>query len=111
MPPGELHELHLYPVAAGGEGSSPAGRDEQLQRLGRCAHDRQPYFLTELLREQYGFDGYVVSDSRAVEFISEKHHVAPDFQDGTRQVVEAGWNVWTNSSPAPPLTSPTCASS
>lgn len=28
------------------------------------------YFLTELLREEYGFDGYVVSDSEAVELWS-----------------------------------------
>ena len=33
------------------------------------------YFLTELLREEYGFDGYVVSDSQAVEFVESKHHV------------------------------------
>lgn len=33
------------------------------------------YFLTELLREEYGFDGYVVSDSEAVEFVESKHHV------------------------------------
>ena len=34
------------------------------------------YFLTELLREKFGFQGYVVSDSKAVEYLSEKHHVA-----------------------------------
>src|SRR4029079_9438704 len=54
------------------------------------------YFLTELLREKFGFKGYVVSDSRAVEFIWEKHHVAPDFKDAIRQAVEAGLNVYTN---------------
>ena len=54
------------------------------------------YFLTELLRQQYGFNGYVVSDSRAVEFLYEKHRVAKDFKDATRQAVEAGLNVWTN---------------
>jgi beta-glucosidase len=48
------------------------------------------------LREKFGFNGYVVSDSRAVEFINEKHHVAPDFKDGIRQAVEAGLNVYTN---------------
>jgi beta-glucosidase len=34
------------------------------------------YFLTELLRQKFGFTGYVVSDSEAVEYIFSKHHVA-----------------------------------
>ncbi|HSC39405.1 MAG TPA: glycoside hydrolase family 3 C-terminal domain-containing protein, partial [Chitinophagaceae bacterium] len=54
------------------------------------------YFLTELLREKFGFQGYVVSDSKAVEYLSEKHHVAADYKEAVRQVVEAGLNVRTD---------------
>jgi beta-glucosidase len=54
------------------------------------------YFLTQLLRKEYGFDGYVVSDSRAVEFIESKHHVAGSYKEGVRQAVEAGLNVRTD---------------
>lgn len=54
------------------------------------------YFLTELLRDTYGFDGYVVSDSEAVEFVVDKHRVAADYDDAVRQVLEAGLNVRTN---------------
>jgi len=54
------------------------------------------YFLTELLREKWGFKGYVVSDSRAVDFIFSKHHVAKDYKDAVRQSVEAGLNIRTN---------------
>jgi len=54
------------------------------------------YFLTELLRKQYGFDGYVVSDSEAVEFISNKHHVADDYKGAVKQAIEAGLNVRTH---------------
>ena len=54
------------------------------------------YFLTELLREKFGFDGYVVSDSEAVEFIYSKHHVAGDIKEAVRQAIEAGLNVRTN---------------
>jgi beta-glucosidase len=49
-----------------------------------------------LLRQKFGFKGYVVSDSEAVEFVSSKHHVAPDYKDAVRQVAEAGLNVRTN---------------
>jgi len=48
------------------------------------------------LRKQFGFTGYVVSDSEAVEFVYSKHHVAEDYKDAVRQVVEAGMNVRTN---------------
>ncbi len=57
------------------------------------------YFLTQLLRWEYGFKGYVVSDSEAVEFIYTKHQIAPTYQDGVRQVVEAGLNVRTHFTP------------
>jgi len=53
-------------------------------------------FLTDILRHEWGFRGYVVSDSRAVEFIHGKHRVAIDYADGIRQAVEAGLNIRTD---------------
>jgi beta-glucosidase len=55
-----------------------------------------PFFLTGILRQQWGFRGYVVSDSAAVEFIHTKHRTATSPADGIRQVVEAGLNIRTN---------------
>jgi beta-glucosidase len=57
------------------------------------------YFLTDILRGRWGFKGYVVSDSKAVEFIESKHHVAPDYPDAVRQTVEAGLNIRTEFTP------------
>lgn len=54
------------------------------------------HFLTEILRHEWGFKGYVVSDSEAVEFLYSKHKVAAGNVDGAAQVVNAGLNVRTN---------------
>ncbi|GAB6010702.1 glycoside hydrolase family 3 N-terminal domain-containing protein [Viscerimonas tarda] len=54
------------------------------------------YFLTEILRRQFGFKGYVVSDSEAVEFLKSKHRVASSDEDVAAQVINAGLNVRTN---------------
>ena len=54
------------------------------------------YFLTELLRQQYGFNGYVVSDSEAVELMHSKHRVTSTYEETAKLVLEAGLNVRTN---------------
>jgi beta-glucosidase len=54
------------------------------------------YWLTERLRNDFGFQGYVVSDSAAVEYLYSKHAVAADMKDAVRQSIEAGLNVKTN---------------
>jgi beta-glucosidase len=57
------------------------------------------HFLTEILRNQFGFKGYVVSDSEAVEFLMSKHRVATDSVDVAAQAINSGLNVRTNFSP------------
>lgn len=53
-------------------------------------------FLTDILRKEWGFEGYVVSDSGAVEFIHQKHRTAPSPEEAIRKSVEAGLNIRTN---------------
>lgn len=57
------------------------------------------YWLTERLRKDFGFKGYVVSDSAAVEYLYRKHGVAADMKEAVRQTIEAGLNVKTNFTP------------
>ena len=57
------------------------------------------YWLIDRLRTQYGFKGYVVSDSASVEHLYKKHDTATDMKDAVRQSINAGLNVKTNFTP------------
>jgi beta-glucosidase len=54
------------------------------------------YWLMQRLRKEFGFKGYVVSDSAAVEYLYNKHAVASDMKEAVRQSIMAGLNVKTN---------------
>ncbi len=97
--PRELHQLYLYPFRRVVEEAHALGVMSSYNDWDGVPVTGSYYFLTELLRKKYGFKGYVVSDSKAVEFIYSKHHLAADFKEATRIAVEAGLNVWTNFSP------------
>lgn len=97
--PRELHQLHLYPWRKVIGRSHPKGIMSSYNDWDGVPVTASYYFLTELLRQQYGFRGYVVSDSEAVEYVHNKHRVAPTYKDAVRQVAEAGLNVRTNFTP------------
>jgi len=94
--PRELQEIFLYPFKRVIEEAHPLGVMSSYNDWDGVPITGSYYFLTELLREKYGFTGYVVSDSEAVEFIYSKYHVAADPKDAVRVAFEAGLNVRTN---------------
>lgn len=94
--PRELHELYLYPFRRVIQEAGALGVMSSYNDWDGVPVSGSHYFLTELLRQQFGFKGYVVSDSRAVEYLYSKHHVAADAKEAVRQVVEAGLNVRTD---------------
>lgn len=97
--PRELHEIFLYPFRKVVQRTHPKGIMSSYNDWDGVPVTASYYFLTELLRQEYGFNGYIVSDSEAVEYVYNKHHVAESYEDAVRQVVEAGLNVRTNFTP------------
>lgn len=94
--PREMYQIYLYPFRRVIQEAHAMGVMSSYNDW-----DGQPitgsyYFLTELLRQKFGFNGYVVSDSEAVEYLYSKHHVAGDIKEAVRQAIEAGLNVRTN---------------
>ncbi len=94
--PRELHQMYLYPFRGVIQETNPVGVMSSYNDWDGEPITGSYYFLTQLLRNEFGFNGYVVSDSKAVEYIESKHHVAPDYKEGVRQAVEAGLNVRTD---------------
>jgi beta-glucosidase len=94
--PREMHQLYLYPFRRVIQEAHPMGVMSSYNDWDGVPVTGSRYFLTELLRQQFGFNGYVVSDSEAVEFLYSKHKVAIDYKEAVRQAVEAGLNVRTN---------------
>ena len=94
--PRELHQLHLYPFRRVVQEAHVLGVMSSYNDYDGVPVSGSRYFLTDLLRQQYGFNGYVVSDSRAVEFLYKKHMVARDYKEAIRQIVEAGLDVRTD---------------
>lgn len=97
--PREMHQIYLYPFKKVIRESHPMGVMSSYNDWDGVPVTASYYFLTELLREEYGFDGYVVSDSEAVEFVHTKHRVAETYDEAVRQVLEAGLNVRTHFTP------------
>jgi beta-xylosidase len=52
-----------------------------------------PWLLTDLLREEWGFTGTVVSDYWAVPFLASMHRVAADSDEAGAQALAAGIDV------------------
>lgn len=97
--PRELYQLYLYAFRRVIQEAHPMGVMSSYNDWDGVPITGSYYFLTQLLREKFGFDGYVVSDSDAVEYLFTKHHVAATYKDAVRQVMEAGLNVRTNFTP------------
>lgn len=95
----EVEMIHLWPFERVMRASEPLGVMSSYNDYDGIPVTGSSYFLTDLLRRRMGFQGYVVSDSDAVEFLFGKHHVAADYKDAVRQVILAGLNVRTTFRP------------
>ena len=94
--PRDLHQIFLYPFAQVISRVHPMEVMSSYNDWNGEPVSASKWFLTELLRETYGFDGYVVSDSQAVEYMFSKHQITSDMGGAAKAILEAGLNVRTN---------------
>src|SRR6185369_3563444 len=91
--PHEVEDIFLPPFKAAIKEAGILGVMSSYNDYDSVPITGSHYWLTERLRNDFGFRGYVVSDSAAVEYLYNKHGVAADMKDAVRQSIEAGLNV------------------
>ncbi len=97
--PREMHTLYLEHFRVAFEEAGAKGVMSSYNDYDGIPITGSRYFLTELLRERWGFRGYVVSDSEAVEFIKTKHRIVERDEEMVAEAVNAGLNIRTNFTP------------
>lgn len=97
--PREMRTLCLEPFRVAFQEANALGVMSSYNDYDGVPVTGSPYFLTDILRKEWGFKGYVVSDSEAVEFIQTKHRIAKTPEEAAAISVNAGLNIRTNFTP------------
>lgn len=93
MSPREVEMIHVYPFKRVIQETGLLGVMSSYNDYDGIPVQGSYYWLTERLRGEMVFRGYVVSDSDAVEYLYTKHGTAKDMKEAVRQSIEAGLNV------------------
>lgn len=93
MSPREVEAVHVMPWKRVIRDAGLLGVMSSYNDYNGIPVQSSRYWLTDRLRTEMGFKGYIVSDSDAVEYLFQKHGTAKDMKDAVRQSVLAGLNV------------------
>lgn len=88
--------IHMYPFRRVFSEVGPLGVMCAYNDVNGRPVAGSPELLKGRLRKEFGFRGYVVSDSGAVERLHGSMRVAKDLKEAHAMRVSAGLNVWTN---------------
>ena len=93
MSPREVQNIHLYPWGRVVREAGLLGAMSSYNDYDGVPIQGSYHWLTEVLRQQFGFKGYVVSDSDALEYLFSKHRTAANMKEAVYKAVMAGLNV------------------
>lgn len=95
IPYRDMQEILMHPFQKAFTEAGARGTMSSYNTFDGIPVTGSSYFLTDLLRKEYGFKGYVVSDSGAVSRLLAQHKVVSDFEEAVALAVNAGLNVRT----------------
>jgi len=93
IPERELKEQFLMPFEAAVKEAKLASVMPAYHELDGVPCHSSKKLLTGILREEWGFDGILVSDYFAVKMLQEYHHVAYDKGKAAQMALEAGTDI------------------
>lgn len=94
----ELRSLYLYPFRRVIGETKPLAVMSAYSAYDGVATAGSPYYMTDILRGDLGFDGYVYSDWGSVERLHTFHYSVPTEADAAKMSVIAGVDVNVGSS-------------
>ena len=95
LAPREVEDILLYPFRKVIEQAHINGVMSSYNDYDGIPVSGSDYWLIKRLRNDFGFRGYVVSDSDALEYLYSKHGVASNLKEAVYQAFIAGMNVRT----------------
>jgi len=93
LAPRELREVYLFPFEAAVREAGMASIMNAYHELDGVPCGSSKELLTTILREQWGFNGTVVSDYFAIAMLYNYHHIAADRAKAAFLALDAGLDV------------------
>lgn len=86
----ELREFYLYAFEAAIREARAGSVMASYNEIDGIPSHVNPWLLDRVLRQEWGFDGYVTSDGNGLQMLYQVHHVAADQADAARKALAAG---------------------
>jgi beta-glucosidase-like glycosyl hydrolase len=88
-----LRDQYLFPFEAAISETPVMAVMPSYNEMDGVPSHKNRWLLGRVLRQEWGFDGMVVSDSYAIDQMVSQHGVAADLADAARQAIEAGVDI------------------
>lgn len=89
----ELRSLYLPPFKAAVTEAGVLSIMPAYHEIDGIPCSKSKLLLTNILREEWGFEGYVFSDFQAIKMLAVFQRTAGNFQEAGRQALEAGMDM------------------
>jgi len=89
----ELHEIYLYPFEVAVKEAKARSLMAGYHELDGIPVSAARWLMTALIREQWGFDGIVVSDYMSINSLYNYHQYARDKAEASQMSLEAGVDI------------------
>jgi beta-glucosidase len=86
----DLRETFLVPFRAAVQEAHVGSAMASYNEIDGIPNHANRWLLDRVLRQEWGFRGYVTSDANGLQMLVDTHHIASDFYDAARKGLAAG---------------------